>query len=185
MDDDLHIEPATLRDMDSVHELVTSFANRNEMLHRPLSELYENFRDYFVVKDEGRVVACGSVHVVWNDLAEIKAVGVREEYQSQGWGKRMIAQCMEAAREMGIATVFVLTHKTGYYDQLGFEEINVTSLPRKVWGECLRCPKFPNCNEIAMVYHLVPGGAGSLLVDPGETIPTIALPVWNTAGRSG
>ena len=56
---------------------------------------------------------------------------------------------------------------------------------RKVWGECLRCPKFPNCNEIAMVYHLVPGGAGSLLVDPGETIPTIALPVWNTAGRSG
>lgn len=183
--DDLQIQPASLADMDLVHGLVTPFADRNEMLHRPKSELYENFRDYYVVKDGTLLVACGSVHVVWNDLAEIKAIAVREDYQSQGWGKRMIAHCMEAARDMGIATVFVLTHKTGYYDQLGFQVLDVMNLPRKVWGECLRCPKFPNCNEIAMVYHLQDGGAKSLQVDPGESIPTIALPVWNMAGRSG
>lgn len=182
---DLQIQPATLDDMDQVHALITPFADRNEMLHRPKSELYENVRDYFVVKDQGRVIACGSVHVVWKDLAEIKAVAVAEEYQSQGWGKRIIAHCMEAARHMGIATVFVLTHKTTYYEQLGFETIDVMKLPRKVWGECLRCPKFPTCDEIAMVYHLVEGGAKSLQVDPGESIPTIALPVWTTAGRSG
>jgi len=182
---ELTIQAATLADMDRVHGLITPYADRNDMLHRPLSELYENVRDFYVVKEAADVIACGSVHVVWNDLAEIKAVAVREEYQSQGWGKRMIAHCMDSARDMGIATVFVLTHKTTYYDQLGFKEIDVTNLPRKVWGECLRCPKFPNCNEIAMVYHLVEGGAKSLVVDPGESIATIALPVWNTTGRSG
>ncbi len=182
---ELQIQTATLADMELVHALITPFADRNEMLHRPKSELYENVRDYFVVKDQGEVIASGSVHVVWNDLAEIKAVAVREEYQSQGWGKRMVAHCMEAARDMGIATVFVLTHKTGYYDQLGFQQIDVMHLPRKVWGECLRCPKFPTCDEIAMVYHLAEGGAKSLVIDPGESISTIAFPVWNTTGRSG
>ena len=182
---EFQIQPANLGDVPKIHALITPFADRNEMLHRPLSELYENLRDYFVIKSEDELIACASLHLVWSDLAEVKAVAVHEDYQSHGLGKMLMNRCFDEARELGLATVFVLTHKTDYYAQFGFELVDVMTLPRKVWGECLRCPKFPNCNEYAMVFHLRPGGAESLVVDPGEAIPTISFPLWNTTGRSG
>lgn len=176
---------AKLPDMPQVHKLVTYFADKGDLLHRPLSELYENVRDYYIIKEGDEIIACASVHVLWSDLAEIKAVAVREEYQSHGLGKLLMNRCFEEAREMDLATVFVLTHKPAYYEQFGFQLVDVMTLPRKVWGECLRCPKFPNCNELAMVYHLKPGGAESLVADPGEAIPIANLPIWSAAGRSG
>jgi amino-acid N-acetyltransferase len=177
------IERATLGDVEKIHALITPYADRNDMLHRPLSELYENVRDYFVIKQGGDLIACASVHIVWADLAEIKAVAVHEDYQSHGLGKLLMNRCFEEARSLGLATVFVLTHKVDYYAQFGFQQVDVMSLPRKVWGECLRCPKFPSCNEFALVYHLTPGGAASLQADP-EDIPTVLFPMWTNAGRS-
>lgn len=182
---DFAIQPAKLSDMPKVHALITPFADKDEMLHRPLSELYENLRDYFVIKDGDDVIACASIHIVWDDLAEIKAVAVREDYQAHGLGKMLMNRCFDEARELGLASVFVLTHKPSYYDQFGFELVDVMKLPRKVWGECLRCPKFPHCNEYAMVYNLKADGAGSLVKDPSVDIPTVHLPVWTTLGRSG
>ena len=181
-----NIQRAQLSDVPKVFALITPFADQGEMLHRPLSELYENIRDYMVIKDDDdQLIACGSLHVVWADLAEVKAVAVREDYQSQGLGKLLVSRCMEEAREMGLATIFCLTHKPGYYEQLGFVQSDVMTLPRKVWGECLRCPKFPHCNEIAMVIHLKEGGAESMKQDPSDAIPIANLPMWPTAGRSG
>ena len=177
------IQRAALTDVPTIHALITPYADRNDMLHRPMSELYENIRDYLVIKQGDELLACASVHVLWSDLAEVKAVAVKEEYQSHGLGKMLMNRCFDDAREMGLATVFVLTHKMDYYAQFGFQQIDVMSLPRKVWGECLRCPKFPNCNEYAMVYHLRPGGAESLQKDP-EDIPTVLFPMWNNASRS-
>ena len=177
------IQRAALTDVPTIHALITPYADRNDMLHRPMSELYENIRDYLVIKQGDELLACASVHVLWSDLAEVKAVAVKEEYQSHGLGKMLMNRCFEDAREMGLATVFVLTHKMDYYAQFGFQQIDVMSLPRKVWGECLRCPKFPNCNEYAMVYHLRPGGAESLQNDP-EDIPTVIFPMWNNVSRS-
>ncbi|MCG3775632.1 MAG: Amino-acid acetyltransferase [Nitrospira sp.] len=181
----LSIELAQLKDVPKIHQLISYFADRNEMLHRPLSELYENLRDFYVIRQGDDIIACASLHVVWSDLAEIKAVAVREDFQSQGLGKQLIHHCMEAGKEMGLKSVFVLVIKTAYYEQLGFQQVDVMALPRKVWGECLRCPKFPSCNEVAMVYHLTPDGAESLLKDPGGDVPSALLPVWNVAGRSG
>jgi len=179
------IERAKLSDMPEVHKMITYFADRDEMLHRPLSELFENVRDYYVIKENDAIIACGSLHVVWDDLAEVKAVAVREDYQSQGLGKLIVNKCIDEAREMGIATVFCLTIKPGYYEQVGFLQNDVMTLPRKVWGECLRCSKFPHCNEIAMVLHLRPGGAASLVHDPSEGMPIVSFPIWEAAGRSG
>lgn len=182
---EFQVQPAKLSDMPDAHKLISYFADQNEMLHRPLSELYENVRDYYVIKDEDELLACGSLHVVWSDLAEIKAVAVREDYQSRGLGTLLMNRCFQEAKELGLATVFVLTHKPAYYEQFGFQLVDVMSLPRKVWGECLRCPKFPHCNEFAMVHHLKPGGAESLVQDSAEASPLIGLPVWEVLGRSG
>ena len=148
------IEKARINDATQIHELVNHFADKGEMLARPLSEIYENIRDYFVIRQGERVIACAALHINWVDLAEIKALAVTEDSQKRGLGDQLIAACLEEAEELGIATVFCLTYKPTFFEKAGFSKIDKTELPHKVWGECYRCPKFPNCDELALVYHL-------------------------------
>ncbi len=137
-----------------MHELINSFADKSEMLPRSLSEIYENVRDYFVIRQSERVVACAALHVVWSDLAEVKSVAVAEGRQRQGIGAQLVQACLKEAKELGIPTVFCLTYKPDFFKSLGFSQLDKMELPRKVWGECYRCPKFPDCDEVALIYHL-------------------------------
>ena len=148
------IEKAKISDVTQMHQLINSFADKGEMLARSLSELYENIRDYFVVKQGERVIACAALHVSWSDLAEIKSLAVAEDSQEQGIGGQLVEACLREASELGIATVFCLTYKPGFFEQFGFSQLDKMELPRKVWTECYRCPKFPDCDEVALIYHL-------------------------------
>jgi len=152
----MQIEKARIDDVPTIHRLVNSFADRGEMLHRPLSEVYENLRDFFVIRKDEEVAACVALHICWSDLAEIKSLAVREEDQDQGVGKTLAEACIEEARGLGIATLFALTYKPTFFEKLGFKKVDVQKLPRKVWGECQRCPKFPNCDETALILPLKP-----------------------------
>lgn len=138
-----------------MHRLINHFADSNEMLPRSLAEMYENIRDYFVVRGaDGQVVACVALHVCWSDLAEVKSLAVFEENQKEGIGAQLVHACLDEAKELGIPTVFALTYKPGFFEKLGFTLIDKMELPQKVWTECFHCPKFPNCDEQALVYHL-------------------------------
>ena len=148
------VERARISDVAQMHELINSFADRGEMLARSLSEIYENVRDYFVVREGERVVACAAMHVVWSDLAEIKSVAVTGGSQGQGIGVQLVKACLEEAEKLGIPTVFCLTYKPAFFESVGFSQLDKAELPRKVWGECYRCPKFPDCDEVALIYHL-------------------------------
>jgi len=148
------VEKARISDVTQMHELINYFADKDEMLPRPLSEIYENIRDYFVVKQGERVIACAALHVSWSDLAEIKSLAVAEDSQEQGIGAQLVEACLREARELGITTVFCLTYKPGFFEQCSFSQVEKTELPHKVWGECYRCPKFPNCDEVALIYRL-------------------------------
>ena len=150
----MKVEKARISDVTQMHQLVNSFADKGEMLARSLSELYENIRDYFVVRQGERVIACGALHVSWSDLAEIKSLAVAEDSQEQGIGAQLVEACLREAKELGIATIFCLTYKPGFFEQFGFSQLDRMELPRKVWTECYRCPKFPNCDEVALIYHL-------------------------------
>ncbi|HJW88349.1 MAG TPA: N-acetyltransferase [Dehalococcoidia bacterium] len=152
----MQIEKARIDDVPAIHRLVNFFADRGEMLHRPLSEVYENLRDFFVIRKDEELVACVALHICWSDLAEIKSLAVREEDQDQGVGKTLAEACIEEARGLGIATLFALTYKPTFFEKLGFKRVDVQELPRKVWGECQRCPKFPNCDETALLLPLKP-----------------------------
>lgn len=149
----MKVDRARLSDVPQIHKLVNFFADRDEMLHRPLSELYENVRDYFVARQQDKVIGCVALHVTWLDLAELKALAVEGEWQGKGFGTLLAQACLDEAREMNIATVYALTYRPGFFERLGFQTVDIAQLPRKVWGECYRCPKFPDCDEIAMVYH--------------------------------
>lgn len=151
------VEKAKIKDVEQMHQLINYFANRSEMLPRPLSELYENIRDFYVLRQGERVIACAALHVAWSDLAEIKSVAVAEDSQDQGLGIQLIEACLEEARVLGIPTVFCLTYKPSFFEKLGFSQVEKMELPRKVWTECYRCPKFPDCDEVALVCELEAG----------------------------
>ena len=148
------VERARISDVAQMHELINRFADKEEMLARSLSEIYEHVRDYFVVREGERVIACAALHVMWQDLAEIKSLAVAEESQSRGIGVQMVKACLEEAKKLGIPTIFCLTYKPVFFESVGFSQLDKLELPRKVWGECYRCPKFPDCDEVALIYHL-------------------------------
>jgi amino-acid N-acetyltransferase len=149
-------EKARIEDIPQIRKLVNYFAGKGEMLPRALSELYENMRDFVVVRDGEKLVACAALHIFWSDLAEIRAVCVAEEIQDKGAGALLMQACLEEVRGMGIETIFCLTYVPGFFERFGFRQVDKNELPRKVWGECLRCPKFPDCDETAMIYKMEP-----------------------------
>jgi len=136
-----------------MQQLINHFADKGEMLPRPLSELYESIRDFFVIREGERVVACAALHVSWSDLAEIRSVAVAEDSQGEGLGDRLVAACLKESAELGINTVFCFTYQPEFFRRHKFADIDKMELPRKVWTDCFRCPKFPNCDESALIYH--------------------------------
>ena len=148
-----HLEKAKIPDVPQMHQLINSFANKGEMLPRPLSELYESIRDFFVIREGERVIACAALHVSWSDLAEIRSVTVAEDSQGKGLGDQLVAACLKEAAELGINTIFCFTYQPKFFKRHKFKDIDKMELPRKVWTDCFRCPKFPNCDETALIYH--------------------------------
>ena len=148
------LEKAKIQDVPQIHRLINYFADKDEMLARSLSEIYENIRDYFVVKQGEQVIACAALHVCWSDLAEIKSVAVAEDSQQEGIGARLVEACLKEAKVLGIAPVFCLTYRPAFFEKFGLSQVDKMELPRKVWTECYRCPKFPDCNEVALVCNL-------------------------------
>ena len=148
------IEKAKITDVTQMHQLITYFADKDEMLARPLSEMYENIRDYFVVREGEKLIACAALHVLWSDLAEIKSLAVAEDNQKQQIGTQLVQACLNEAKALDIPTVFCLTYQPAFFEKFGFSQLDKMELPRKVWVECYRCPKFPNCDEVALICHL-------------------------------
>lgn len=151
----MNVEKARISDVQQMHEMVNKFAEKGEMLPRALSELYENIRDYFVIRDKNNhVIACVALHVSWSDLAEIRTLAVSKAKQEQGLGSMLIKACLDEARELGLKSVFCLTYKPAFFEKNGFVRVDKMDLPRKIWSECFRCPKFPDCDEVALIYHI-------------------------------
>ncbi len=145
------LRKARTPDVPEMQRLINFFADRGELLPRSLNDLYEGIRDYYVVEDEGRIVACCALHVNWEDLAEVKSLVVDEAFQGKGLGKQLLRACLEESRELGISRVFALTYKPGFFTNRGFRNIEKSELPQKVWTECIHCVKFPDCGEVAVI----------------------------------
>jgi amino-acid N-acetyltransferase len=153
----LNIRPARVSDVPSMHELTGIFAERRLMIRRSLGELYESIREFLVaVDDEGRVVGCVALHVFWEDLAELRCLAVAEHLQGLGLGRRLVDACWECARELEITSVFTLTHAVGFFERCGYHQVDKSELPQKIWNECVRCPMFPTCQEVALVRTVDP-----------------------------
>jgi amino-acid N-acetyltransferase len=153
----LKIRPARVGDVPAIGGLIRTFADRKLMIRRSPGELYESIREFLVaVDDGGRVVGCSAIHVFWEDLAELKCLAVAEDAQGHGIGRRLVDACWDAARELEIATVFTLTYVPEFFERCGYQRVEKSELPHKIWNECVRCPLFPSCNEVALVRSIHP-----------------------------
>jgi amino-acid N-acetyltransferase len=150
------IRKATVTDVEAIHRLLKQHAERGELLPRALSDLYDAVRDFnvFEPKSGGSIAGVCALHVCWEDLAEIRSLAVEEPYQGEGVGSTLVKAALAEGRDLGIKRVFTLTYKPDFFNKHGFEVVDKATLPQKVWAECIRCVKFPDCDEIAMLKHL-------------------------------
>lgn len=133
-----------------IQQLVNRYAAEGLLIPLSLHEVYERIREFFVYKIEGQIVGVSSLHVVWEDLAELRSMAVHPNYQHQGIGKALALRCIDEGRELCIKKVFLLTYKKDFFQKVGFQLVDKSELPQKVWSDCIKCVKFPDCDEIAM-----------------------------------
>ncbi len=148
------VRKAKVSDAQEIYRLINDYAKEGIVLPKSLNSIYENIRDFWVYESEGEVLGCVALHVVWADLAEIRSLAVSRSHKGLGIGKELIEACLLEASRMGIAKVFSLTYVKEFFERFGFTEIDKSQLPHKVWGECINCVKFPQCDETAVMLEL-------------------------------
>ncbi|MDQ7055815.1 MAG: N-acetyltransferase [Persephonella sp.] len=148
------LRKATVKDAPQIFQLLQIFAVQGILLPRSMNSIYENIRDFFVYETGGKIVGVGSLHVFWEDLAEIKSLAVLPEYQHMGIGKKIVNACIDEAKQLRIKKVFALTYVPEFFKKLGFVETDKSQLPQKVWTECIHCVKFNDCKEIPVLIEL-------------------------------
>ncbi|MBI4685120.1 MAG: N-acetyltransferase [Nitrospirae bacterium] len=147
----LRIRKAKTSDIKQIQKLINEFAKKEQMLPRSLNDLYESIRDLFVCEADERIKGACALHILWDDLAEIRSLAVSEDSQGTGIGKRLLAACLKEAEQFGVKRVFALTYQSEFFKKMGFSDIDKSKLPQKIWGDCLRCPRFPECDEDAVI----------------------------------
>ena len=153
--DNTIVEKPSVKDIKAIHSLLMGGAKQGLLLPRSLSDLYNHTREFFVLRDAaGTVVACAALSIVWEDMAEVRSLFVVEALRGKGAGRRLVEACIEDARTMDIGKVFTLTYETAFFGKLGFSEVGKDKLPQKIWAVCIHCPKFPDCDEVAMLQVL-------------------------------
>ena len=148
------IRKALIPDVKNIHRLLLDYARDGLLLSRSLAELYESLRDFYVFEVDGRVVGTAALNICWEDLAEVRSLAVHPDFNGRGVGRELVQSCLEEARRLGIRRVFALTYKQVFFEKLGFAVIEKSQLPHKIWGDCMKCAKFPDCDEIALSIEL-------------------------------
>lgn len=145
---------AKFSDVEDILKIINDYAGKGLMLARSRNVLYEGLREFILAEEDGKIVGVAALHLVWNELAEIRALAVEPNKTKSGVGRQIVDMLTEEARELGVKTLFALTYQPGFFAKLNFKEVPKESVPHKMWKECINCPKFPNCDEIAMVKEL-------------------------------
>ncbi len=149
------IRPAVSGDVATILEILDFYAAKGQLLPRSRSDLYDNLRDFIVAEESsGPVAGIGALHVCWEDLGEIRSLAVRPEYAGRGIGRQLVLDCEREAERLGLKRVFTLTYQDRFFARLGYRVIDKSKLPHKIWADCLKCAKFPDCDEIAMLKEL-------------------------------
>jgi amino-acid N-acetyltransferase len=150
----LEIRKASLTDITALLALINAYAAKGIMLPRTEFEMAENIRDFLVAFDAGQLVGCGALHFYTATSGEVRSLAVDPAVKTRGIGRALVEALEDEAREQELHSIFAFTYVPGFFGKLGFEEVDRGELPLKAWKDCLRCPKFQACDEIAVLKRL-------------------------------
>lgn len=148
------IRKAFITEAPTIKEIVNNFASRGKLLSLSLQNIYDSLRDFFIYIDNATICGVCALHISWENIAEIRSLAVKEEYQGRQIGTQLIKASLDEAIELNIRQVFCLTYRKNFFLNQGFQIIDKTELPHKIWRDCYKCPKFPDCDEIAMIKYI-------------------------------
>lgn len=151
---DLAIRPAQLADVPGIYALLKFYSDRGVLLPRPESDIYQALRDFYVVEDQGKIIACAALLIYTQTLGEVRSLAVAPDYLHLGLGNRMVRQLEHDARAFGLSRLMALTYVVDFFEKLAFSVVDMSVLPEKVWGACINCHKFQNCDETAVLKYL-------------------------------
>ncbi len=152
--ENITLRKAKVKDAKEIYHLINEFAKKGIMLPRSLQSIYEHIRDFFVIEKDKKIIATCALCIFGEDLGEIRSLAVRENYHKMGLGTKLVKVCIKEAKELGLKKIFTLTYQVEFFKKLGFKVVDKETLPQKIWKDCLYCPKFPNCDETALIYDL-------------------------------
>jgi len=148
------IRPAAIGDVPYIHHLLEIYAAQGNLLPRTMNELYRHLRDFFVVEVNGRVAGCGALEIFTESLGEVRSLVVDDAWKGQGFGRLLVQRIIEEARAIGLKRLMALTYVAPFFHKLGFKTVPMDTLPEKVWGICVKCYKYNNCDETAVLLEL-------------------------------
>ncbi|MBU6313669.1 MAG: amino-acid N-acetyltransferase [Actinomycetales bacterium] len=132
------VRPAKTMDVKAIRSLVDSYAAPGQMLAKETVTLYESVQEFIVAEVDGVVVGCGALHILWEDLAEVRTMAVKKEFNRQGIGHKILEAIIARAGEVGVEKIFCLTFQTQFFGAHGFEVIEGTPVDSEVYAELLR-----------------------------------------------
>jgi amino-acid N-acetyltransferase len=148
------IRKAKLADVKEIQRLVKQYSTQGEILPRSLVEIYDHLRDFFVFIQNRKIVGICALHISWEGLAEIRSLAVQEEVREKGIGGKLVRACLKESKALGVKRVFALTYRPDFFERLNFKKVDKNILPHKIWTDCLKCVKFPDCDEVAVLKGL-------------------------------
>jgi amino-acid N-acetyltransferase len=151
------LRKARIDDVKTIHRMINLSAGKGEMLPRSLMDMYNSLRDFIVYFDEetSQIIGICAMNIIWENLAEVRSLYVDDAYRGKGIGRKLVEFCISEAITLGLFRVFSLTYKKEFFANLGFKEVDRSTLPEKIWADCFRCSKYPDyCDESAMVIDL-------------------------------
>ncbi len=149
------IRRARIPDARIIHQLLLTYAKEGQLLGRSLAAIYDSIRDFYVDEEDGKILGVGALAICWEDLAEVRSLAVMPGQHGKGVGRKIVEKCLQEAKDLGLQRVFALTYQPEFFKKMGFVEIDKAQLPQKVWGDCINCVKFPDCDELALAINLV------------------------------
>ena len=152
-DEDIIIRQAKASDVEKMYHLIKENSDRLLMLPRSRYKVSSRLQGFVVAEDrQQHIVGCGALAILWVDLAEIQSLSVSAQHHGKRIGKRLVEVLLQRAADLAIPKVIALTYQVQFFSKMGFNVIDKDSIPRKLWGECLECPKLECCDETAMMY---------------------------------
>jgi amino-acid N-acetyltransferase len=148
------VRPAAIGDVPTLHHLLEIYASKGNLLPRTMSELYRHLRDFFVIEIDSKVVACGALEIFTEDLGEVRSLVVDEAHEGRGLGRLLVERIADEARAIGLRRLMALTYVPAFFSKLGFRIVEKDTLPEKVWGVCVKCYKYNQCDETAVLKEL-------------------------------